>query len=201
LFVSEVVTEAETDRIKKHDSAMLPKLSLVLGGAASGKSSWAEDLILSQYQNPAYLATAQAWDIEMQAKISRHQQSRGDIWHTIEAPLDVANALEAMQGDQGVLLDCATLWLTNHLLAEHDLADETSRLMQALAACRAPVVVVSNEVGSGIVPDNALSRQFRQAQGELNQTLAAQADLVVTVMAGLPLVLKGQLPPVSSVPR
>jgi len=201
LFVSEVVTEAKTDRIKKHDSAMLPKLSLVLGGAASGKSSWAEGLILSQYQKPVYLATAQAWDTEMQAKISRHQQSRGANWHTIEASLDVASALAAIDGDQGVLLDCATLWLTNHLLAEHDLADETSRLMQALAACRAPVVVVSNEVGSGIVPDNALARQFRQAQGALNQTLAAQADLVVAVMAGLPLALKGQVPPMSSGPQ
>ncbi|MFU8881039.1 MAG: bifunctional adenosylcobinamide kinase/adenosylcobinamide-phosphate guanylyltransferase [Rhodobacterales bacterium] len=180
---------------------MLPKLSLVLGGAASGKSSWAEGLIRSQYQKPIYLATAQAWDTEMQAKISRHQQSRGAIWHTIEAPLDVANALGTLEGAQGVLLDCATLWLTNHMLADHDLRDESNRLMQALNACRAPVVVVSNEVGSGIVPDNALARQFRQAQGELNQTLAAQADLVVAVMAGLPLVLKGQLPPVSAVPQ
>jgi hypothetical protein len=110
LFVSEVVTEAETDRIKKHDSAMLPKLSLVLGGAASGKSSWAEHLILSQYQNPAYLATAQAWDIEMQAKISRHQQSRGEqAGILIEAPLDVANALEAMP--TAIRVSC---WIVRH---------------------------------------------------------------------------------------
>jgi adenosylcobinamide kinase/adenosylcobinamide-phosphate guanylyltransferase len=93
-----------------------------------------------------------------------------------------------------VLIDCATLWLTNHLLADHDLGQETAALVTALATCAAPVVMVSNEVGWGIVPDNALSRQFRDAQGRLNQRLAAEAGLVVTVIAGLPLVLKGQLP-------
>ena len=177
---------------------MLPKLTLVLGGAASGKSSWAEDLIVPAYQNPVYLATAQAWDAEMQAKIDRHRSARGDVWDTVEAPLDLAPALAAAQQDQAVLLDCATLWLTNHLLAEHDLVAQTRNLLEALAACRAPVVVVSNEVGSGIVPDNALSRRFRQAQGELNQRLAARAGLVVAVMAGLPLVLKGTIPGASA---
>jgi adenosylcobinamide kinase / adenosylcobinamide-phosphate guanylyltransferase len=93
-----------------------------------------------------------------------------------------------------VLIDCATLWLTNHLLADHDLDRETAALVTALATCAAPVVMVTNEVGWGIVPDNALARQFRDANGRLNQRLAAEAGLVVTVIAGLPLVLKGQLP-------
>ncbi|MFU8863636.1 MAG: bifunctional adenosylcobinamide kinase/adenosylcobinamide-phosphate guanylyltransferase [Rhodobacterales bacterium] len=173
---------------------MLPKLTLVLGGAASGKSAWAENLVLGGAQNPVYLATAQAWDTEMQAKIERHRLSRGDGWVTVEAPLELGLALAQADANQAVLLDCATLWLTNHLLADHDLDHETAGLLDALGTCAAPVVVVSNEVGYGIVPDNALSRRFRQAQGELNQKLAAQADLVVAVMAGLPLGLKGRIP-------
>jgi len=173
---------------------MLPKLTLVLGGAASGKSAWAERLVLGGAKNPVYLATAQAWDTEMQVKIERHRMSRAQGWHTVEAPLDLAPALAQVDADQAVLLDCATLWLTNHLLADHDLDLEAAGLLDALATCAAPVVVVSNEVGYGIVPDNALSRRFRQAQGEVNQKLAAQADLVVAVMAGLPLVLKGRMP-------
>lgn len=173
---------------------MLPNLTLVLGGAASGKSAWAEMLVLGDAQNPVYLATAQAWDAEMQQKIERHRLSRGGSWHTVEAPLELAPALAQVDANQAVLLDCATLWLTNHLLAEHDLDLEAANLLDALGTCAAPVVVVSNEVGYGIVPDNALSRRFRQAQGELNQKLAAQADLVVAVMAGLPLILKGRMP-------
>ena len=173
---------------------MLPKLTLVLGGAASGKTAWAERLVLAAGTRPVYVASAQAWDAEMQAKITRHRDNRGTGWHTIEAPLDLATPLENAGADQAILLDCATLWLSNHLLAEHDLDAECANLMRALHMCKAPVVVVSNEVGAGIVPDNAMARQFRQAQGELNQTLAQAADLVVAVMAGLPLVLKGQLP-------
>jgi adenosylcobinamide kinase/adenosylcobinamide-phosphate guanylyltransferase len=173
---------------------MLPKLTLVLGGAASGKTAWAERLVLGAGTQPVYLATAQAWDAEMQAKIARHRDSRGTGWHTIEAPLDLTLPLGDARADQAVLLDCATLWLSNHLLAEHDLAVESAGLLRALENCQACVVVVTNEVGAGIVPDNAMARQFRQAQGELNQRLAQAADLVVAVMAGLPLVLKGQLP-------
>jgi adenosylcobinamide kinase / adenosylcobinamide-phosphate guanylyltransferase len=173
---------------------MLPKLTLVLGGAASGKSAWAEQLVLQTLLQPVYMATAQAWDAEMQAKIARHRDMRGSGWQTVEAPLDLCPALNAANADQTVLLDCATLWLSNHLLAEDDLEAQTADLLAALDRCAACVVVVSNEVGAGIVPENALARRFRQAQGELNQRLAAQAGLVVAVMAGLPLVLKGQLP-------
>ena len=173
---------------------MLPKLTLVLGGAASGKTAWAEAFVLGSGQAPVYLATARAWDAEMKAKIARHRSIRGKGWETVEAPLELGPALAKVGAAQAVLLDCATLWLSNHLLEGHDLASESQGLMRALAQCAAPVVVVSNEVGQGIVPDNAMARQFRQAQGELNQRIAAEAGLVVAVMAGLPMVLKGQLP-------
>lgn len=141
-----------------------------------------------------YIATAQAYDDEMRTKIAAHRARRGAGWTTMEAPLDLAAPLASATPDQIVLLDCATLWLTNQMLAERDLVLERTRLIDALSTCAAPVIVVSNEVGSGIVPDNALSRQFQGAQGQLNQALAAHADLVVQVIAGLPNVLKGQLP-------
>ncbi len=173
----------------------LPRLSLVLGGARSGKSRLAERLATGSARPRRYIATAEAWDDEMRDRIARHRADRGDAWETVEAPLDLASALGAAGQGEVVLIDCATLWLTNHLLAEHDLAVETASLLAALAACPAPVIMVSNEVGWGIVPDNALARAFRDAQGRLNQHMAAQADLVVGVMAGLPMVLKGHLPP------
>ncbi len=169
---------------------MLPKLSLVLGGAASGKSAYAENLVLETGLAPVYIATAQVFDDEMAQKIARHQQIRGTGWHTIEEPIGVAKALVGVSSDQAVLLDCATLWLSNIILGDHDLAEETATLIAALLACKGPVVVVSNEVGMSIVPDNALSRQFRNAQGALNQAIATEADRVVAVMAGLPMVLK-----------
>lgn len=174
--------------------AALPPLTLVVGGARSGKSRFAEGLISATQRPRRYIATAQAWDEEMRARIAQHQRDRGGDWVTVEAPLDLPAALTSARPDEAVLLDCATLWLTNHLLAEHDLSGETEALIAALAACPAPVVIVSNEVGWGIVPENALARRFRDEQGRLNQRLAAAAGLVVTVIAGLPMVLKGQLP-------
>lgn len=172
----------------------LPPLTLVVGGARSGKSAFAERLITASDRPRRYIATAEAWDDEMRDRIARHRQDRGSAWTTVEAPLDLASALAAARAEEAVLVDCATLWLTNHLLADHDLAAETARLLAALAACPAPVVIVTNETGWGIVPENALARRFRDEQGRLNQRLAAQAGLAVTVIAGLPLVLKGQLP-------
>jgi len=145
-----------------------------------------------------YIATAQAFDVEMRAKIDAHRTARGAGWHTVEAPLAAAAALQSCRAGDAVLLDCATLWLSNHLLADHDLETECAALLAALAGAPCPVVVVSNEVGMGIVPDNALARRFRSAQGRLNRDLAAQAALVVAVMAGLPMVLKGQLPEASA---
>jgi adenosylcobinamide kinase/adenosylcobinamide-phosphate guanylyltransferase len=172
----------------------LPRLSLVLGGAASGKSGFAEALVTGTGRNRVYLATAQAFDDEMQAKLLRHRVMRGPDWRTIEAPLDLAPALGQAAADDIVLLDCITMWLSNHLLAEHDLETAQSALIGALDVCAAPVVMVSNEVGLSVVPDNALARRFRDAQGRVNQVLAARSELVVHVIAGLPQVLRGTLP-------
>jgi adenosylcobinamide kinase/adenosylcobinamide-phosphate guanylyltransferase len=167
---------------------------LVVGGARSGKSAFAERLITATGRPRRYIATAEAWDDEMRDRIARHRLDRGAAWTTVEAPLNLAAALAHAPPDEAILVDCATLWLTNHLLADHDLSAEAQRLLLALAGCNAPVVIVSNETGWGIVPENKLARRFRDEQGRLNQRLAAVAGLVVTVIAGLPLVLKGQLP-------
>ena len=173
---------------------MFPKFTFVFGGAASGKSAYAEQLVVSSGKTKVYLATSQVFDAEMQAKIDRHLLQRGSGWRTVEAPLELADTLSELTADDICLIDCATMWLSNHLLAENDLIAAQDRLLNAIANTQATVVVVSNEVGHGIVPDNALARQFREAQGRLNIVLAAQADLVISVTVGLPHVLKGQLP-------
>lgn len=172
----------------------LPPLTLVVGGARSGKSAFAEYLVIRSARSRRYIATAEAWDDEMRDRIAQHRHDRGADWTTVEAPLDLVTALADARPDEATLVDCATLWLTNHLLAEHDIPSETARLLAALGACPAPVVIVSNETGWGIVPENPLARRFRDEQGRLNQRLAAASSLVVTVIAGLPMVLKGQLP-------
>lgn len=172
----------------------LPPLTLVLGGAASGKSAFAEGLCFQSAKPRAYIATAQAFDGEMRDKIAAHRAQRGADWRTVEAPLDLPAALQTCQSDEIVLLDCATLWLSNILLAQQDPQPAGVALRAALAGCAAQVIVVSNDVGMGIVPDNKLARDFRNAQGRLNQMLAADAGLVVQVIAGLPQVLKGALP-------
>lgn len=173
---------------------MLPPLAFILGGAASGKSKFAESLVISTGQPRIYVATAQAFDAEMAAKVAAHKTQRGADWTTIEEPLEVATLIPHQPRGAVVLIDCATLWLTNVLLADRDPEAESATLIAALTRAPCPVVVVSNEVGLGIVPDNALSRRFRAAQGRFNQSLAAEADLVVNVIAGLPQVLKGTLP-------
>ena len=167
---------------------------MVLGGASSGKSSYAEKLVTGLGKSRVYVATAQAFDAEMRAKIEDHKRARGPDWRTIEAPLELPAALDTVPPDEVVLIDCLTLWLSNLILGEAPVATATDRLLAAIGTCTAPVVVVSNEVGAGIVPENALARRFRSAQGRLNQQVAAQAECVVTVMAGLPLALKGSLP-------
>lgn len=172
----------------------LPRLSLVVGGARSGKSAFAEGLLVASGRPRRYIATAEAWDDEMRERIAFHRHDRGGDWTTVEAPLDLTAALATARADETVLIDCATLWLTNLLLAERDIPAATEGLIASLSVCTAPVVVVSNEVGWGIVPDNALARRFRDEQGRLNQRLAREAGLVVTVIAGLPMVLKGVLP-------
>jgi adenosylcobinamide kinase/adenosylcobinamide-phosphate guanylyltransferase len=173
---------------------ILPPFSLVLGGAASGKSDYAERLVSHAKRPLIYIATAQSYDDEMSHKIALHQSRRGANWRTVEAPLDLTPALASATKTEAVLIDCATMWLSNQLFSDGDLATAQHDLFKAIKGCAAPVVMVSNEVGAGIVPENALARKFRQAQGELNQDIAARADLVVAVMAGLPLALKGQLP-------
>jgi len=173
---------------------MFPKVTLVLGGASSGKSAFAENLVISTGKTAIYLATGEAGDAEMADRIARHQRARGDGWRTVEVALDVAGELEKLSADSAVLLDCATLWLSNHMLAESDVLAEQSRLLAALERCAAPVVVVSNEVGLGGVAATTLARQFAQGQGALNIAIAARADTVVLITAGLPQVLKGALP-------
>ena len=167
----------------------LPHLTLVLGGARSGKSSHAEELVRRAPPPWTYIATAEALDDEMRRRIAMHRSGRGGDWHTLEAPLALTETLASL--DSGaVLVDCLTLWLSNVLLAEHDIEAECERLLVALAAAPGPLVVVSNEVGLGIVPDTPLGRTFRDAQGRLNQQVAQLADRVVLLTAGIPLKLK-----------
>ncbi|MBV9971563.1 MAG: bifunctional adenosylcobinamide kinase/adenosylcobinamide-phosphate guanylyltransferase [Xanthobacteraceae bacterium] len=168
-----------------------PRLTLVLGGARSGKSGYAERLIAASAPPWIYVATAQELDAEMTERIARHRAHRGANWQTLEAPHDAAGAIGHAPPDAALLLDCLTLWLTNRMLAEADIAQDTAALEAALARRRAMTVLVSNEVGCGIVPDNALARRFADLQGRLNQRIAARADRVVLVVAGLPLTLKG----------
>ena len=173
---------------------MLPKGTFVLGGAASGKSQWAENLILSSNLSATYLATGRIYDSETKVKVGIHKSRRDDRWQTIEAPLDLGPSLATLPPEMPVLIDCATMWLNNQMMEDADLAEAQTTLIAALRACAAPWVIVSNEVGHGIVPDNPLARRFRETQGRLNIALAAEADLAVLVVAGLPLVLKGLLP-------
>ena len=175
--------------------AAVPNISMVIGGAASGKSDLAEQFVIATGLPRSYIATAQAFDDEMRAKIARHQQTRSGLgWHTVEEPLDLPKALAAQAPDTAILLDCATLWLSNLLLAEADIAAASDAFFTQLDRHIAPVVIVTNEVGHGVVPDNRLSRSFVEIQGRFNQRLARHAGLVVQVTAGLPLALKGQLP-------
>jgi adenosylcobinamide kinase/adenosylcobinamide-phosphate guanylyltransferase len=169
--------------------AGLPRLSFVLGGARSGKSRYAESLFAALPPPFIYVATAQPGDDEMGARIAAHRARRGAGWRTIEAPRDLRGTLAAC-GKAPALLDCLTLWLSNLMLAEADIEAEIKGLEAALAAAAAPVVVVANEVGSGIVPEFPLGRKFRDLQGALNQRIAARADRVVLMVAGLPLMIK-----------
>lgn len=172
-------------------TAALARVTLVLGGARSGKSRYAETLV-REAGGGVYLATAQALDGEMAARIARHRADRGQGWTTIEEPLELAAALErGAQAGHPILVDCLTLWLSNLMGAGRAVEAETARLLTALKSLAVPVVFVSNEVGLGIVPDNALARAFRDEAGRLNQAVAAAANRVVFLAAGLPLVLKG----------
>ena len=167
-----------------------PHLTLLIGGARSGKSAHAEALATALPAPWYYIATAQALDPEMTTRIEEHRARRGAGWETVEAPVDLAGALAGMPAGRAVLVDCLTLWLTNHLLGDSDLDAERARLAKVLAAPRGPWFVVANEVGQGIVPENAMARRFRDAAGRLNQQVAAVADRVVMMVAGLPMQVK-----------
>ncbi len=166
--------------------------TFVLGGARSGKTSRALALAEAAGCKRCYIATAQAFDDEMSARIANHQAERGALWRTLEAPLDLAGAITDASKDSDVaLIDCLTLWISNLMHHERNIENETAGLIAALKASSLPVIVVSNEVGMSIVPENRMARDFRDAQGRLNQQIAAAADIVELVTAGLPMRLKG----------
>jgi adenosylcobinamide kinase / adenosylcobinamide-phosphate guanylyltransferase len=163
---------------------------LITGGARSGKSRIAEAQAARFGPRATYIATAQAHDAEMAARIAAHQARRGPEWTTHAEPLDLAGALCASDGNGPRLVDCLTLWLTNLMLGGHDWNARAKALVAILPDQRDPVIIVTNEVGSGIVPDNALSREFRDAAGLLNQWVAEAADEVYLAISGLPLKVK-----------
>ncbi|MBK1697582.1 bifunctional adenosylcobinamide kinase/adenosylcobinamide-phosphate guanylyltransferase [Rhodovibrio salinarum] len=165
--------------------------TLVLGGQRSGKSRYAESLVESQPGACVYLATAEPHDGEMARRIAEHQARRGERWSTVEAPLDLPGALaSAAAPGRTVLVDCLTLWLSNLLGHDRDVAVERARLCDTLAALAGPAVLVSNEVGQGVIPENKLARAFVDQAGRLHQAVAAVAGRVVFVTAGLPQTLK-----------
>jgi adenosylcobinamide kinase/adenosylcobinamide-phosphate guanylyltransferase len=172
-------------------AALLPRLTLVLGGARSGKSRYAEELVRKHPAPWVYIATAEALDDEMRFRIAEHAARRGDGWTTVEAPLALGDAVAAHgASNRPILVDCLTLWLSNIMLSGKSIPAEYDRLYAALSAAKSPVVVVTNEVGLGIVPESKLGRDFRDAQGRLNAEVAALADHVVFMAAGLPLIMK-----------
>jgi adenosylcobinamide kinase/adenosylcobinamide-phosphate guanylyltransferase len=167
-------------------------LTLVLGGARSGKSRYAEAITMASPQPWIYIATAEPFDDEMLARIAEHRSRRGDEWQTVDAPTDLAGAIEDAPRDHTVLVDCLTLWLNNLMFRKINIEMAIENLEAALAEREAPTVLVSNEVGFGIVPDNAEARRFRDLQGRLNQRIAAMAGRVVLMVAGIPMFVKGQ---------
>lgn len=164
---------------------------LVLGGARSGKSRYAQGRAEAAAEKRLFIATAQAFDDEMRDRIARHREDRGPGWETLEEPLNLAAVIAAHAApDRALLVDCLTLWTSNLMLADQDIPPATATLIAALARASGPVVLVSNEVGLGIVPDNALARRFRDAAGIVNQQIAAAADEVQFLVSGLPLAIK-----------
>ena len=166
------------------------KSILITGGARSGKSRFAETQALAMTGRAVYIATAEAHDAEMAARIAEHQARRGDEWHTVAAPIALVDALKATEGDAPRLVDCLTLWLSNWMLGELDWHTATEALCQEIAAAQTPIVLVTNEVGGGIVPENKLARRYRDAAGQMNQMVAAVCDEVYLVAAGCPLRVK-----------
>ena len=176
---------------QNHGPAHTRGLVLLVGGARSGKSRLALERAQALPGELVYLATGEALDAEMSDRIARHRAERGPRWRTVEAPLDLSAAItRESREDNVVLVDCLTLWLSNLILGERDVQVATASLLEALAGRRGTVLLVSNEVGMGIVPDNALARRFRDEAGRLNQAVARVADEVLFVCAGLALRMK-----------
>lgn len=169
-------------------------LTLVLGGARSGKSRYAQQAAHAWAQArgvvPTFIATATGDDEEMADRIARHQLDRGGLWRTLEAPLALAETLAGLGPEDVAVVDCLTLWLSNSMAEATGNVARIEALVPALSACRARLWAVSNEVGWGIVPDNALARRFRDAAGALHQNIARVADEAVLIVAGLPMILK-----------
>jgi adenosylcobinamide kinase/adenosylcobinamide-phosphate guanylyltransferase len=167
-------------------------MTLILGGARSGKSRHGEGMALTSGLNPVYIATAEARDDEMRDRIAAHRERRVGLgWLEAEAPLELASAIaEKAAGDRVLLIDCLTLWLTNLMLAERDIDAASAALREVLAEAEGRVILISNEVGFGIVPENALARRFRDIAGRLHQDIARDADRVLLMVAGLPVVVK-----------
>lgn len=165
-------------------------LILVLGGARSGKSAFAEGIVERRPAPWTYIATAQAFDDEMRERIARHRERRGPTWLLIEAPHELPAAIRAAPAGAPLLIDCLTLYLTNRMLAQADLASETDDLLAALKSRTGVTVAVSSEVGLSIVPENALAREFRDAAGDLHRKIAEIATSAYLIVAGLPLQLK-----------
>ena len=163
---------------------------LVTGGARSGKSRFAEERALLPGTPLIYIATAQAFDEEMESRIKEHQDRRGDEWHTINEPLELAEALRKTDGQGTCLVDCLTIWLSNLMFSEKDIPQATKALVDAITTRQDDVIFVTNEVGAGIVPENALARRFRDEAGRLNQTVAKTVDEVYACISGMPLKLK-----------
>ncbi|MEP7454814.1 bifunctional adenosylcobinamide kinase/adenosylcobinamide-phosphate guanylyltransferase [Phyllobacterium sp. SB3] len=167
-------------------------VTFILGGARSGKSSFAEGLVEASKLDAIYLATGRAWDDEMSTRIAHHKARRGSQWVTVEEPIDLAAKLKSLAGsEKAVLVDCLTLWLTNLMIAERDIDIEVARLTNMLSNLSGAVILVSNEVGLGIVPENRMAREFRDHAGRLHQAVATAAATVYFVAAGLPLKMKG----------
>ncbi len=167
-------------------------ITFVLGGARSGKSRYAEVIVARSPRPWVYIATAEARDDEMASRIAEHKSRRGAEWQTIEAPLELPQAIASVQTGATVLVDCLTLWLSNVMHEASDIGLATQQLEDALLRRAGTTVLVSNELGLGLVPDTALGRAFRDAQGRLNQRIAAVAGRVVFMVAGQPLIVKGQ---------
>lgn len=170
---------------------MAPRIRFVLGGARSGKSAYAESLALKSGGDLVYIATAEIFDEEMEARIDLHRQRRGPEWKLVEAPVDLPQAIRASDGENTVILvDCLSVWTTNLLIHDQDIAQSRDSLLETLRDCHGSLVLVASETGLGIVPDNALSRRFRDANGLLNQAVAAIADEVFFMIAGIALRIK-----------